>query len=99
MVAAVDPTWIIAAVTAGGAALGAYRWYRRAAAKRRTQQREYRFLWQTVFGKPALHDESGVEYEEAELGIYQRQHQLEGAFYGHTSHPPHPARRASDRAP
>lgn len=92
----VDPNWIVATATAVGAGLGAFRWYRTSSTRRRQRQAEYRYLWQTVFGKPALVDENRVEYEAAEQGMVQRVEQLEGAFYGHIDHPPHPGRRRSD---
>lgn len=92
----VDPNWVVAIISAGGAGVGAAAWYRRATAKRRRRQAEYRTLWQAVFGTPELRDESGVVYQAAEAGIDQRVDQLEGAFYGHVNHPPHPGRRRSD---
>lgn len=92
------PEWVVAGCTAAASGVGAYRWYRTSATKRRKRQAEYQHLWQTVFGKPALVDDDGIEYEPAEPGIAQRQDQLEGAFYGHVDHPPHPRRRRDDRA-
>ncbi len=98
MVAAggVDPNWIVAVVSAAGAGVGAATWYARSSVKRKRRQAEYRTLWQAVFGKPELRDETGVVYENAEAGIDQRIDQLEGAFYGHVNHPPHPGRRRGD---
>lgn len=96
----IDPNWVIAILTAGTAGVGAAGWYRRATAKRKRRQVEYRTLWRDFYGQPELRDEAGVVYQEAEQGIYQRVEALEGAFYGHSSHPPHPGRRREDgRAP
>jgi len=92
----VDPNWVVAICTSGAAGVGAWRWYRVGTAKRKRRQAEYRTLWQAVFGKPELRDDTGVVYEPAELGIDQRIDQLEGAFYGHREHPPHPGRRRDD---
>lgn len=98
MVAAVhvDPNWIVAAIAAGGAGVGATGWYRRASAKRNRRQAEYRTLWTDFYGLPELRDDNGVVYQESKPGIYQRVERIEGAFYGHTEHPPHPGRRRDD---
>lgn len=75
--AAIDPNWIIAGVTAVGAGVGAWRVATKALERRRERQDDYERLHCDIYGWPAEEDDYGNQVAAPRPGAMDRIEKLE----------------------